>query len=80
MQSSTAQRERLVSPLSLALMAGLFAVAFFVLKPDSVPGLDISGFSSATSTTRSRWVSGIRFQNWPRLEGWGAKPAAPCSA
>ncbi len=48
MQSSTAQRERLVSPLSLALMAGLFAVAFFVLKPDSVPGLDVSGVASKT--------------------------------
>ncbi|ASJ70566.1 tetratricopeptide repeat protein [Granulosicoccus antarcticus] len=43
MQSSTAQRERLVSPLSLALMAGLFGLAFFVLKPDTVPGLDVFG-------------------------------------
>lgn len=49
MQSSTAQRERLVSPLSLALMAGLFAVAFFVLKPDTVPGLNHSGSSGSTS-------------------------------
>ena len=48
MQSSTAQRERLVSPLILALMAGLFAVAFIVLKPDSVPGLVGSGYSGNT--------------------------------
>ena len=39
MQPSTAQRESLINPLSLALLAGLFAVAFFVLKPDAVPGL-----------------------------------------
>ncbi len=39
MQSSTAQRESLINPLSLALLAGLFAVAFFVLKPDAVPGV-----------------------------------------
>ena len=39
MQSSTVQRESLINPLSLVLLAGLFAVAFFVLKPDDVPGL-----------------------------------------
>lgn len=35
MLPSTARRERLVSPLNLALMAGVFVVAFLVLKPDS---------------------------------------------
>ena len=38
MQFSTVQRERLVSPLNLALMAGLFAVSFIYLKPTSIPG------------------------------------------
>jgi len=42
MHPSTARRERLVSPLNLALMAGLFVVAFFLLKPDS----DLAGTSS----------------------------------
>ncbi len=41
MLPSTARRERLVSPLNLALMAGVFVVAFLVLKPDS----DIAGTS-----------------------------------
>ncbi len=38
MQSSTAQRERLVSPLNLVLMAGLFASSFVFLKPNTLPG------------------------------------------
>ncbi|NND89688.1 MAG: hypothetical protein HKN42_02405, partial [Granulosicoccus sp.] len=50
MQSSTARRERLVSPLSLAMMLGLFALAFFVLRPESVPGtalVEVTGDSSS---------------------------------
>ncbi|MBX2838480.1 MAG: tetratricopeptide repeat protein [Gammaproteobacteria bacterium] len=35
MPSSTVQREKLLSPLALAFIAGLFAVAFFVLLPSS---------------------------------------------
>ncbi|MDB4224013.1 hypothetical protein N9850_09600, partial [Granulosicoccus sp.] len=38
MQFSTVQRERLISPINLALMAGLFAISFVFLKPTSVPG------------------------------------------
>ncbi len=38
MQPSTAQRERLVSPLNLVLMAGLFASSFIFLKPNTLPG------------------------------------------
>lgn len=38
MQFSTVQRERLISPLNLALMVGLFAISFVFLKPTSVPG------------------------------------------
>ena len=38
MQFSTVQRERLISPINLALMAGLFAISFVFLKPISVPG------------------------------------------
>lgn len=34
MPSSTVRRERLVTPLNLALMAGIFALAFYLLKPD----------------------------------------------
>ncbi|MFT6303775.1 MAG: tetratricopeptide (TPR) repeat protein [Pseudomonadales bacterium] len=38
MQFSTVQRERLISPLNLVLMAGLFAISFIFLKPTSGPG------------------------------------------
>ncbi|MFK7853983.1 MAG: tetratricopeptide repeat protein [Granulosicoccus sp.] len=34
MPSSTVRRERLVTPLNLALMVGIFALAFYLLKPD----------------------------------------------
>lgn len=41
MQSSTVQRERLVSPVHLVLMVLLFSVAFAVLKPERAPGEDL---------------------------------------
>ena len=36
-----AKRENLVSPLNLALMVGVFALAFFLLKPESVPSTQL---------------------------------------
>jgi len=39
MPFSTAQRERLVSPLNLAVMVGVFAASFTFLRPDYVPGV-----------------------------------------
>lgn len=38
MSSSIVHRERLIGPVGLMLLVGLFALAFFVLKPSSVPG------------------------------------------
>lgn len=39
MRPSIAQRESLVTPGNLAIMLGLFAVAFWVLKPTAAPGV-----------------------------------------
>lgn len=36
MPSSTVRREQLVSPLNLAIIVGIFALAFYLLKPDDV--------------------------------------------
>ncbi|MFK7861631.1 MAG: tetratricopeptide repeat protein [Granulosicoccus sp.] len=38
MSPSTVRRERLVGPLGLVLLAGAFALAFFWLRPASIPG------------------------------------------
>ncbi|MDC0434575.1 tetratricopeptide repeat protein [bacterium] len=46
MQSSTVQRERLVSPLSLFAIAGVFGVAFYFLRPEA----DLAGTSSTDIT------------------------------
>ena len=50
MPTSTVQRERLVSPLILALMAGLFALVFFILKPATIPGTALVGVSGEAFT------------------------------
>ena len=42
MHSSTVRRERLVSPLSLSIMAGVFGAAFYLLLPDA----DLAGTSN----------------------------------
>lgn len=42
MSPSTVRRERLVGPLGLILLAGAFVLAFFILKPTSVPGNSIN--------------------------------------
>ena len=38
MSLSTARRERLIGPVSLFILAGVFLLAFFVLRPSAVPG------------------------------------------
>ena len=63
MPDSTARRERLASPLALALLAGLFALAFAVLRPEReafrAPGAAADGLDAVdVAYLRARAASG----------------------
>ncbi|MFK7994631.1 MAG: tetratricopeptide repeat protein [Granulosicoccus sp.] len=51
MSSSTVRRERLVGPLALVLLVGVLFLAFFLLRPSTVPGNKVMQWLESADTS-----------------------------